>query len=571
MRSFTLKYFSAFLVVCLATWLVWTRFDYSLTGVDDANIFFIYARNLANGYGFVYNAGGEKVEGFTSLLWTLICAIALFFSSNPEFIVIIVNISLISLGVTFAIAYIQSVFVIQRDSVLERYVWPLVFLVLLVTSPAYMLWNSISLMENALWSTLLLIGTILVIQENISSRVINLVFIPLSILLLLTRPESLLWVSIFTGILLVRKIWTDRIWHALKELLPLFLSIVVTMSGLTVFRLSYFGYPLPNTYYAKVSPSLFYNFSRGIPYFIKYFISNPIVTICILAAILAGVHTVLVIMEKKYTDDGRFFLPVLALVGLLAPVVTGGDHFTSFRFYQSVYPILLLCLFYFVNSVLPHYIQLKLDFHALGWPQRIFVYSLALLLIVFVIASQARDWFLSEETEKMSVEFELAKKGRDAGLFLAQLFTPLPELPKIGVVRAGGIKYTYPGEVIDLMGLNNLLMAHNGGDRLGEKNHAAFEKSTFYELQPDLVSAEIVSKRDWQYQAIVLKKSWDNTVALKGLYDDSTFLKQYVYAKVERKDAEMGKALVGWFRKQYLEELGSSGDFHIERYKYPNG
>jgi hypothetical protein len=417
----------------------------------------------------------------------------------------------------------------------------------------------------------LLIGTILVIQENISSRVINLVFIPLSILLLLTRPESLLGVSIFTGILLVRKIWTDRIWHALKELLPLFLSIVVTMSGLTVFRLSYFGYPLPNTYYAKVSPSLFYNFSRGIPYFIKYFISNPIVTICILAAILAGVHTVLVIMEKKYTDDGRFFLPVLALVGLLAPVVTGGDHFTSFRFYQSVYPILLLCLFYFVNSVLPHYIQLKLDFHALGWPQRIFVYSLALLLIVFVIASQARDWFLSEETEKMSVEFELAKKGRDAGLFLAQLFTPLPELPKIGVVRAGGIKYTYPGEVIDLMGLNNLLMAHNGGDRLGEKNHAAFEKSTFYELQPDLVSAEIVSKRDWQYQAIVLKKSWDNTVALKGLYDDSTFLKQYVYAKVERKDAEMGKALVGWFRKQYLEELGSSGDFHIERYKYPNG
>jgi energy-coupling factor transporter transmembrane protein EcfT len=104
--------------------------------------------------------------------------------------------------------------------------------------------------------------------------VINLVFIPLSILLLLTRPESLLWVSIFTGILLVRKIWTDRIWHALKELLPLFLSIVVTMSGLTVFRLSYFGYPLPNTYYAKVSPSLFYNFSRGIPYFIKYFQSH---------------------------------------------------------------------------------------------------------------------------------------------------------------------------------------------------------------------------------------------------------------------------------------------------------
>ena len=37
-------------------------------GVDDANIFFVYAKNLAEGNGLVYNTGGERVEGFSSLL-----------------------------------------------------------------------------------------------------------------------------------------------------------------------------------------------------------------------------------------------------------------------------------------------------------------------------------------------------------------------------------------------------------------------------------------------------------------------------------------------------------------------
>src|SRR5438045_4316159 len=30
-----------------------------------------FARNLAEGHGLVWNAGGERVEGFTNLLWTL--------------------------------------------------------------------------------------------------------------------------------------------------------------------------------------------------------------------------------------------------------------------------------------------------------------------------------------------------------------------------------------------------------------------------------------------------------------------------------------------------------------------
>ena len=45
-----------------------------LIAVDDAWISARYARNVAEGAGFVYNAGDPPVEGFTNLLWVLILA-----------------------------------------------------------------------------------------------------------------------------------------------------------------------------------------------------------------------------------------------------------------------------------------------------------------------------------------------------------------------------------------------------------------------------------------------------------------------------------------------------------------
>lgn len=53
-------------------------------GVDDANIYFRYGRNLARGLGCVWNPGGERVEGCTSPLWTAACAAGFAASETPE-------------------------------------------------------------------------------------------------------------------------------------------------------------------------------------------------------------------------------------------------------------------------------------------------------------------------------------------------------------------------------------------------------------------------------------------------------------------------------------------------------
>ena len=57
----------AIITAASGTWLAQQQLDQPLTGIDDANIFFTYASNLAGGEGFVYNAGGERVEGFAPL------------------------------------------------------------------------------------------------------------------------------------------------------------------------------------------------------------------------------------------------------------------------------------------------------------------------------------------------------------------------------------------------------------------------------------------------------------------------------------------------------------------------
>src|ERR671933_1076881 len=42
---------------------------------DDEMVSMRYARNLARGYGLVWNPGGERVEGYTNLLWVLYMAL----------------------------------------------------------------------------------------------------------------------------------------------------------------------------------------------------------------------------------------------------------------------------------------------------------------------------------------------------------------------------------------------------------------------------------------------------------------------------------------------------------------
>jgi arabinofuranosyltransferase len=565
MRRLGYNFLIALIFCSLASLFALSKFNYSLTGIDDANIYFVYARNLANGHGFVFNVGGERVEGFTSLLWTLISAVIFKLSAHPELILLIINIVVLSLGIAVSLQYLQNNFLSMAKSQHGGLLYSIIFLILLLTSPRYIVWNTITLMENSLWSTLLLITTIFVIQDQPSMKSINRGFIPLLIFLVLTRPESILWGSVFIGLSLIRAASANHNKVALRDLAPSIVCFVASIALMILFQLQYFGYLFPNTYYAKVSPSFVYNLQQGIFYLSKYALSDPIVLLSVTAILLSAVHTIYGIFSKRIPNDGSFFLPIIAGTGLLSPLITGGDHFGSFRLYQNIYPIEILCLLYFVDRILPEFMKSIGQSTTYQSQSTIFRFSSALLLALIFFPSQLQMW--NSIKPELEIEFEVADYGRKNGEFIQRLFSPLPGFPSLGVVTSGGIKYSYAGEIVDLMGLNNTIMAHNHGDRKGIKNHAAFDIQTFYQLQPEIVVPLTVIENSWQYSEIEIKESWENREGLKGLFDQPYFLERYTYAKVNDK-IEDRYALVGWFKKDFLEQLSANSDFRVEEYQY---
>ena len=109
------KYISILFLVSLLTLISYAQFGFPKTGIDDANIFFSYAKHLSNGQGFIFSTGGERVEGFTSLLWVLVCAAAFKATGSPEQLLILFNIIIMSVGLTIIVNYIDLRIIDDRE------------------------------------------------------------------------------------------------------------------------------------------------------------------------------------------------------------------------------------------------------------------------------------------------------------------------------------------------------------------------------------------------------------------------------------------------------------------------
>src|SRR5690349_10036664 len=80
-------------------WALHWLLGYPDHGIDDADITMVYAHNIANGHGYVYTPGGERVEGSTSLAWTLVCAaLQLLSTSSLPIFAVCIALTIVSVG-----------------------------------------------------------------------------------------------------------------------------------------------------------------------------------------------------------------------------------------------------------------------------------------------------------------------------------------------------------------------------------------------------------------------------------------------------------------------------------------
>jgi arabinofuranosyltransferase len=534
-----LKLVFVFLFVSAGTFIYWLIYERSLIGTDDANIYFIYMRNLAEGHGFVYNIGGEKVEGFTSLLWTLTGSLFFKFTSEPEIFLLLFNVFIITVMLWQLILFADKIF---NDT---RAFSPSTYFILgcLLLLPGYFDWALLSLMETGFWSFLLVMTAVVLarfefVNENFRRN--NLIFSVLMILLVLCRPESFLWGAFF---LLIRY-WQLRRKQITRRniFLPL-TCFFIAAASLILWRLWYFGYPLPNTYYAKISSDLAGNLIAGLKYDYHFFKDHSFLLLIFCAGLIYFFDATgrKVVGEKNY-------IPVILLssiiVSLAVPLYSGGDHFYAARFIQPIVP-----LFYFLSVIL-------ITYYFSSVKSRIYlVITISLFALSFSPAYHLINYFLNEG--QIRVEFKIAWEGRAMGKKLNTFFSDCHPMPSNGILLAGAEAFVYKGTSVDVLGLNTVSIAHAQRTKSGIKNHASFDKKSFYELAPDIFSTtEFV--RDTANFIILEKHPLYNTGWLelyKGIFAEEEFRETYLPVFIFKKGSR--DILHTYANKNFLGRLNS--------------
>lgn len=498
------------------------------TGIDDGCIFLTYAKHISNGEGFVFNTGGEKVEGFTSLTWVLICALFFKIFSAPEIPLIIFLILLNAAALTLLFKELKQTIEAENIQFSQRWLFASFVLFILGIGPLWFTWSVLSLMDNGIWNFLFLSGIALMLKFHRTGKLTLLEkvsLITISALLLLTRPEALLWSAVFSAVVAFTE------WQKRRKLGFTFLFVAVqllTAFALTQFRKSYFGYPLPNTYYAKVSQNRLYNLKEGGRYLFSFLTDfNLIISFLF---VLVCVALFFVVKNWRRNDSHQhseqnhipsfFMAGVFILVGLGIPLLTGGDHFGGYRFYQGILPLFAWSL--------PAFFWLRN--REAAWRGKRLGNAWLLIAIgttLLVSSKTMHDMTNPKLGTQLGFEFYLARDGKKMGDELNSYFADT--LPSVGVIMAGGFSLNYRGETVDLMGLNNTAMGHSKGERIGFKNHAAFNKDVFYQLRPDFVLPRHAGSLD---QARILYQSMLGPndflgKAMKNIFNDSLFKELY--------------------------------------------
>ena len=295
--------------------------------IDDAFITFRYARNLASGDGLVFNLG-ERVEGATSLSWTLLLAAA-------ETLRLPIEGSALVLGVAFAVLALREAYLLGRR---------------LGASPAACL-AAVALVAvhgrfwlvaaNGLEGGLFAFLVVLVVRKTVEEADARLIGALLG-LLFMTRPESLAILPLVVGYQFFGTAASGDRSASKGRTAAIGVAALAIIGAATIWRLGYYGALLPNSVAAKSALSagpetLLENLLSGLWYTVRFEIAH--------APLILGTALALVL---KPTNRALWFSLLVVASELPAVLVNGGDWMPHYRLLMVFVPVLAaplaLCL-----------------------------------------------------------------------------------------------------------------------------------------------------------------------------------------------------------------------------------
>lgn len=219
--------------------------------IEDAAISFSYARNLVEGEGLVPYPGGERVEGYSNPLWTFLLAAFHLVGIDPWVSSKLMGFAFgaLTLPVAWAIARRARPDADDDVAVLPPF--------LLAASTQFVLWNDSGL-ENSLFGLLLATGIWRTTAEIQDGR-----RVPWSALawfgLAITRPDGMMYAAA-GAVARVLGTLRNRQWAALGWWI---VGFAVPFGLYQAWRIDYFAWEFPNTYYAKERDFRPFNWTSG--------------------------------------------------------------------------------------------------------------------------------------------------------------------------------------------------------------------------------------------------------------------------------------------------------------------
>ena len=416
---------------------------------DDAFISLRYARNLVDGSGLVWNPGGERVEGYTNFLWTLVLALPLKLGINPYLFVSVLGALMMPLTVLFTYRLAMTLFANAPVALIAA--------LLLGTNYTFSCYASGGL-ETHLQALLCTASLLLAAQcfaaghGPSTARLLALSLV--SALAVLTRLDSVLIVGLSVAVAAYAVVRAAR---SGSRLLLLSLPGVLIVGAWLAWKMQYYGELLPNTFYAKAAAKSLP--VRGVFYLVSFLCSYLLAPS--VAAILFYVPRLRGVLGIPRT---LLVLGVLTLWALYL-VKVGGD-FMEFRFMVPALPLLMVLTAWVIVS-------------AVRRP----MWSAALVTLL-VAASAVHAFSFNRSPLKRGLESipDLKRNLRDPeydwvgiGNYFHDAFASSKDKPIIAVTPAGAIPYYADLPAVDMLGLNDRWIARHGAplsDRPGHQKIA---------------------------------------------------------------------------------------------------
>jgi hypothetical protein len=318
MKTFLRRY--AVLIVAAAVLVPHARlFDFV---TDDAYISFRYARNLALHGQLVFNLG-ERVEGYTNFLWTVLLALGIKLGVGPVLLSRFLGVAL-GIGTLAVVVRLSLRLAEERPSP-----WHAVAPTLLAAMGAFACWCSGGL-ETQLFAFLVTLGFDLLLREIWQGRgwASAVVFAFAA----MTRPEGALFFALGGLFRIVANLRRERRLRPRRHELAWLAAFVLLFAPYFLWRWRYYGWPFPNTFYVKSSGTS--GAWRLGGYYLLRFAEDYGVYFLLPLVLVARPAR-----EASRQRDVRLLVGMLWLAFALYVVKVGGDFMGLYRFILPVIPL----------------------------------------------------------------------------------------------------------------------------------------------------------------------------------------------------------------------------------------